>query len=138
MVTGKWADEVNDQLLRSRKEERVQMKIGKGKVIVRKVLESRLSHPARPPLLFWKVACQKGSLLPCRGKTCGLYLATRPMTGMIHTVHDHMYVCVEKCKPACLSPDSEHDGGSDIAQPYSYTLFLLFMNYLKTISIFSG
>ena len=40
MVTGKWADEVNDQLLKSRKEEWVQMKKGKGKGIIRKAFES--------------------------------------------------------------------------------------------------
>ena len=40
MVTGKWADEVNDQLLKSRKEEWVQMKKGKGKGVIRKAFES--------------------------------------------------------------------------------------------------
>ena len=40
LVTGKWADEVNDQLLKSRKEEWVQMKKGKGKGIIRKAFES--------------------------------------------------------------------------------------------------
>ena len=38
--TGKWADEVNDQLLRSRMEEWVQMKKGKGKGMIRKAFES--------------------------------------------------------------------------------------------------
>ena len=38
--TGKWADEVNDQLLESRKEEWVQMKKGKGKGVIRKAFES--------------------------------------------------------------------------------------------------
>ena len=38
--TGKWADEVNDQLLQSRKEEWVQMKKGKGKGVIRKAFES--------------------------------------------------------------------------------------------------
>ena len=38
--TGKWADEVNDQLLRSRKEEWTQMKKGKGKGMIRKAFES--------------------------------------------------------------------------------------------------
>ena len=38
--TGKWADEVNDQLLESRKEEWVQMKKGKGKAVIRKAFES--------------------------------------------------------------------------------------------------
>ena len=38
--TGKWADEVNDQLLKSRKEEWVQMKKGKGKGVIRKAFES--------------------------------------------------------------------------------------------------
>ena len=38
--TGKWADEVNDQLLRSRQEEWTQMKKGKGKGIIRKAFES--------------------------------------------------------------------------------------------------
>ena len=40
MVTDKWADEVNDQLLKSRKEEWVQMKKGKGKGVIRKAFES--------------------------------------------------------------------------------------------------
>ena len=40
MVTDKWADEVNDQLLQSRKEEWVQMKKGKGKGVIRKAFES--------------------------------------------------------------------------------------------------
>ena len=40
MVTGKWADEVNDQLLKSRKKEWVQMKKGKGKGVIRKAFES--------------------------------------------------------------------------------------------------
>ena len=40
MVTGKWADEVNDELLQSRKEHWVQMKKGKGKGIIRKAFES--------------------------------------------------------------------------------------------------
>ena len=40
MVTDKWADEVNDQLLKSRKEEWVQMKKGKGKGAIRKAFES--------------------------------------------------------------------------------------------------
>ena len=39
MVTGKWADEVNDQLLQSRKEEWIQMKKGKGKGVLRKAFE---------------------------------------------------------------------------------------------------
>ena len=38
--TGKWADEVNDQLLRSRMEEWTQMKKGKGKGMIRKAFES--------------------------------------------------------------------------------------------------
>ena len=38
--TGKWTDEVNDQLLRSRQEEWTQMKKGKGKGIIRKAIES--------------------------------------------------------------------------------------------------
>ena len=38
--TGKWTDEVNDQLLRSRQEEWTQMKKGKGKGIIRKAFES--------------------------------------------------------------------------------------------------
>ena len=38
--TGKWTDEVNDQLLRSRQEERTQMKKGKGKGVIRKAFES--------------------------------------------------------------------------------------------------
>ena len=38
--TGKWADEVNDQLLRSRMEEWSQMKKGKGKGVIRKAFES--------------------------------------------------------------------------------------------------
>ena len=38
--TGKWADEVNDQLLESRKEEWVQMKKGKGKGVIRKAFQS--------------------------------------------------------------------------------------------------
>ena len=38
--TGKWADEVNDQLLRSRMEEWTQMKKGKGKGVIRKAFES--------------------------------------------------------------------------------------------------
>ena len=40
MVTDKWADEVHDQLLQSRKEEWVQMKKGKGKGVIRKAFES--------------------------------------------------------------------------------------------------
>ena len=40
MVTDKWKDEVNDQLLKSRKEEWVQMKKGKGKGVIRKAFES--------------------------------------------------------------------------------------------------
>ena len=40
MVTDKWAVEVNDQLLKSRKEEWVQMKKGKGKGVIRKAFES--------------------------------------------------------------------------------------------------
>ena len=40
MMTGKWADEVNDQLLQGRMEEWRQMKKGKGKGIIRKALES--------------------------------------------------------------------------------------------------
>ena len=40
MVTGKLADEVNDQLLQSRKEEWVQMKKGKGNGVIRKAFES--------------------------------------------------------------------------------------------------
>ena len=38
--TGKWADEVNDQLLKSRMEEWTQMKKGKGKGMIRKAFES--------------------------------------------------------------------------------------------------
>ena len=38
--TGKWTDEVNDQLLRSRQEEWTQMKKGKGKGVIRKAFES--------------------------------------------------------------------------------------------------
>ena len=38
--TGKWADEVNDQLLRSRAEEWGQKKKGKGKGMIRKAFES--------------------------------------------------------------------------------------------------
>ena len=38
--TGKWADEVNDQLLRSRMEEWTHMKKGKGKGMIRKAFES--------------------------------------------------------------------------------------------------
>ena len=38
--TGKWADEVNDQLLRSRQEEWTQMKKGKSKGVFRKAFES--------------------------------------------------------------------------------------------------
>ena len=38
--TGRWADEVNDQLLRSRMEEWTQMKKGKGKGVIRKAFES--------------------------------------------------------------------------------------------------
>ena len=38
--TGKWADEVNDQLLRSRMEEWTQMKKGKGKGVIQKAFES--------------------------------------------------------------------------------------------------
>ena len=38
--TGKWADEVNDQLLRSRMEEWTPMKKGKGKGMIRKAFES--------------------------------------------------------------------------------------------------
>ena len=38
--TGKWTDEVNDQLLRSRQEEWTQMKKGKAKGIIRKAFES--------------------------------------------------------------------------------------------------
>ena len=40
MVTGKWADEVNDQLLKSRMEDWKQMKKGKGKGVIRKTFES--------------------------------------------------------------------------------------------------
>ena len=40
MVTGKWADEVNDQLLKSRMEDWKQMKTGKGKGVIRKAFES--------------------------------------------------------------------------------------------------
>ena len=40
MMTRKWADEVNDQLLKSRKEEWVQMKNCKGKGVKRKASES--------------------------------------------------------------------------------------------------
>ena len=40
MVTGKWANEVNDQLLQSRMEEWRQMKTGKGKGVIRKAFES--------------------------------------------------------------------------------------------------
>ena len=40
MVTGKWANEVNDQLLQSRMEEWRQMKKGKGKGVIRKAFES--------------------------------------------------------------------------------------------------
>ena len=40
MVTGKWADEVNDQLLKSRMEDWKQMKKGKGKGVIRKAFES--------------------------------------------------------------------------------------------------
>ena len=38
--TGKWTDEVNDQLLRSRMEEWSQMKKGKGKGVIRRAFES--------------------------------------------------------------------------------------------------
>ena len=38
--TGKWADEVNDQLLKSRMEDWKQMKKGKGKGVIRKAFES--------------------------------------------------------------------------------------------------
>ena len=38
--TGKWADEVNDQPLKSRMEEWTQMKKGKGKGMIRKAFES--------------------------------------------------------------------------------------------------
>ena len=38
--TGRWTDEVNDQLLRSRQEEWTQMKKGKGRGIIRKAFES--------------------------------------------------------------------------------------------------
>ena len=38
--TGKWADEVNDQLLQSRMEDWRQMKKGKGKGVIRKAFES--------------------------------------------------------------------------------------------------
>ena len=38
--TGKWTDEVNDQLLRRRQEEWTQMKKGKGKGVIRKAFES--------------------------------------------------------------------------------------------------
>ena len=40
MVTDKWADEVNDQLLQSRMEDWRQMKKGKGKGVIRKAFES--------------------------------------------------------------------------------------------------
>ena len=40
MVTGKWANEVNDQLLQSRMEEWRQMQKGEGKGIIRKAFES--------------------------------------------------------------------------------------------------
>ena len=38
--TGKWTDEINDQLLRSRMEEWRNMKKGKGKGVTRKAFES--------------------------------------------------------------------------------------------------
>ena len=38
--TGKWTNEVNDQLLRRRQEEWTQMKKGKGKGVIRKAFES--------------------------------------------------------------------------------------------------
>ena len=38
--TGKWTDEINDQLLRSRMEEWRNMKKGKGKGVIRKAFES--------------------------------------------------------------------------------------------------
>ena len=40
MQTGKWTDEVNDQLLQKRMENWRQMKKGKGKGIIRKAFES--------------------------------------------------------------------------------------------------
>ena len=40
VVTGKWANEVNDQLLQSRMEDWRQMKKGKGKGVIRKAFES--------------------------------------------------------------------------------------------------
>ena len=40
MQAGKWADEVNDQLLQKRMEDWRQMKKGKGKGVIRKAFES--------------------------------------------------------------------------------------------------